>query len=144
MSNPIVRAEHNPVPLAVAQPGDNPAPAYKPLSLDVDVRLSVAGNVCVVMNTFRRAGDAAPGHRHHFDHMSLLTNGAVAVDVNGARTIYRAPRVIFIPRDTGHQFTALEPDTVLWCVHAARDIEGNVLDTDAPTDTPLHSISKGI
>lgn len=144
MNTPIVRAEHNPVPLAVPPVGDDASPAYKPLSPDVDVHLSVVGNVALVMNVFRRAGDVAPGHRHHFDHPTLLTNGAVSVAVNGRTSVYHAPKVIFIPRDTSHQFTALEAGTTVWCVHAARDIHGDVLDPDDPFHTPLHPISKGL
>lgn len=144
MNTPVVRAEHNPIPLAVPPVGDTPAAEYRPLSPDVDVHLSVVGNVALVMNVFRRAGDAAPGHRHHFDHPTLLTNGSVSCEVNGKATIYHAPKVIFIPRDTRHQFTALEDGTTLWCVHAARDLDGEVLDPDDPFNTPLHPISKGL
>jgi hypothetical protein len=74
-----MRIRHDPLPVAVAPVGDDPNPAYLPLTPDVDVCLNVVANLCAVMNRFRRAGDTAPGHRHHFDHSSLLTNDRLRV-----------------------------------------------------------------
>jgi quercetin dioxygenase-like cupin family protein len=142
--SPIIRAEHDPPLVAVPSVGNEARPQWRPLSLDVDIRFAVVANVAVVMNVFRKAGDSAPGHRHHFDHLTLLTNGRASFAVNGAVTEYAAPAIIIIPKDAGHQITAMEDGTTLWCVHAARDIDGEVLAPDAPADTRLHAISKGL
>jgi len=138
----ITRFESNPISTVTAPYGDSGF-EHAPMA-DVATSISVIENTCIVMNVFAKAGDSAPGHRHHFRHQSLLTNGRVRVCVDGVTTEYSAPKIIIIEKNKTHQFTALEDGTALWCVHAARDIEGEVLDADAPADTPMHPISKGL
>jgi hypothetical protein len=86
--------------------------------------ISIVDNVFVKLHHFVRVGDTHQGHSHTFDHITLLSSGAVKmVDDNGEQE-YKAPHLIVTPKGVKHQFTALEPNTVFCCVHAIRDGDG--------------------
>jgi len=70
---------------------------------------------------FAKAGDVNEGHKHNYDHMTLLATGKVAVHVNGQTTNFTAPQMIFIQAGKSHYIEALEDNTVAYCVHALRD-----------------------
>ena len=38
--------------------------------------------------------------------------------------------MIYITKDKAHDLEALSGDTVAWCIHALRDIDGNLLEPD--------------
>lgn len=82
---------------------------------------------------FRHAGDYEQGHAHDYDHLTLLAAGSLKVTVDGQSTVYKAPHMIYIHKDKQHELVALEDKTVAFCIHARRDIEGNVID---PTMVP--------
>lgn len=69
---------------------------------------------------FKNAGDTEPSHTHSFDHLTLLASGSVKCVVEGKETIFKAPHMIFIDKDKMHMFTALEDNTVAYCIHAMR------------------------
>ena len=56
-------------------------------------------------------------HKHNFDHMSILAQGCVLIEVDGVTTRHSAPAVINMPKDTVHRVQALEP-CVWYCIHA--------------------------
>lgn len=87
------------------------------------------GNLYVRKLQFTQAGTQFMNHKHFFDHISLLTKGAMCVNCTGQRRTYYAPSVIQIPKDTEHQITALVDDTHWWCVFAVRDDQGEVLES---------------
>lgn len=86
----------------------------------------IISNVWIKMMTFRKAGDFIPGHKHIFDHPTLVSQGSVEVDVSGELTTFTAPAIICIERDKVHKITALEDGTVASCIHAIR--EGREID----------------
>ena len=45
--------------------------------------LGFFGNIWVRQNVISKSGDFAEGHKHEFDHVSLLTSGSVEVEVEG-------------------------------------------------------------
>lgn len=139
---PIIRMQQDPFPFAVVAAGEDPAFQSMPVRKEPKHHMMIAGNLCVVMNRFEKEGDAGWGHEHHFDHQSLLTNGKVMVNVDGVVTKHEAPKMLFIPAGKKHQFVALADDTILWCVHAVRDGDGDVIDPDSRVDQ-IHPISKG-
>ena len=61
------------------------------------------------------------GHKHVFDHPHLLTQGSVEVNVEGVKSTFKAPHIIFIEKGKLHMITALEDNTVGACIHAIRD-----------------------
>jgi quercetin dioxygenase-like cupin family protein len=57
------------------------------------------------------------GHKHKYDHLSILASGAVKVDVGGMSVIYIAPIGVHIAAGKVHEITALEK-SVWYCVHS--------------------------
>lgn len=81
-------------------------------------KMAFVSNLFVRMMHFSKAGDCNEGHVHTYDHITLLSKGSVEVDVEGNKTIFKAPHMIFITRGKKHFLTALEDDTVASCLHA--------------------------
>lgn len=100
-----------------------------------DIRLSLAANTWVKQMHFAKAGCLNPGHKHSFDHQSLLALGSVKVTVNGEDTIFNAPHIIFIGAGHEHTMVSLEDNTIVYCIHALRDGE-RVEDIIHPDDVP--------
>jgi quercetin dioxygenase-like cupin family protein len=85
-----------------------------------------------------KAGDSFGGHKHHFDHVSLLTSGTVEVEVDGhPPKQFTAPTFIIIKKEHEHKFTALTDDVVWYCVFALRDYNGEVTDVYGDQHNPL-------
>jgi hypothetical protein len=76
------------------------------------------------------AGDTnGGGHKHKFDHVSLLTKGKVKVEIEGyPPKEFTAPTFIVIRKEPNHKFTSLEDNTVWYCVFALRDMDGEPID----------------
>lgn len=96
------------------------------------------GNIWVRSHFLRKAGDTnGGGHYHHFDHVSLLISGKVLVEVEGFEPKeFTAPRFIIIDKDHKHKFTALEDDTVYYCVFALRNHAGQYTDMYTGDNSP--------
>jgi hypothetical protein len=91
--------------------------------------LGYFGNIWVRMNYLKSAGDRAGGHKHNFDHVSLLCRGKVRVEIDGFEPKeFVAPTFIVIKKEHEHDFVALEDDTLWYCVFALRDVNGEVTD----------------
>jgi quercetin dioxygenase-like cupin family protein len=97
--------------------------------------LKLVDNVFVKMHQFINIGDTHQGHAHAFDHITLLSSGAVKMVHDNGEDEYKAPHLIVTPKGVKHQFTALEPDTVFCCIHAVRDGDG-LNDVASPDITP--------
>lgn len=99
--------------------------------------LGFIGNIWVRQNYMEKAGDKVGGHAHYFDHVSLLAKGSVEVSIDGKDPcIFHAPTFIVIRKNHRHEIKALEDDTSWYCVFAARDIDGSVLDIVGPENEP--------
>lgn len=83
--------------------------------------MACVGNLWLRQMQFVKAGDRNEGHEHNFDHVTLLAKGSVEVDVEGQKTTFSAPHMIYIIAGKSHFLTALEDDTIAYCVHALRD-----------------------
>jgi len=101
------------------------------------------GNVWVRSHTYRKAGDInGGGHYHHFNHVTLLAKGSIKVEIEGCEPKrYNSPTFVIIDKDKKHKITALEDDTVYYCVFALRDVDGDVTDIYSGDNNPYHSIS---
>jgi hypothetical protein len=106
-------------------------------------QLGFYGNVWVRSHTYRKAGDVnGDGHYHKFNHVSLLVKGAVRVEVDGCEPKrFIAPTFITIDKDKKHRVTALEDDTIWYCVFALRDVDGEVTDIYSGDNSPYNAIS---
>jgi quercetin dioxygenase-like cupin family protein len=83
--------------------------------------LKIVDNVFVKMHQFESIGDTHEGHTHTFDHLTLLAFGSVKMVHDNGEKIYKAPHLIVTPKGIKHQFTALESNTIFYCVHAIRE-----------------------
>lgn len=94
------------------------------------ITLSLVSNIWTRMMHFVNAGDREQGHIHTHDHVTLLAYGKLEVEVDGITTVFAAPHMIYINKDKKHQLTALEDNTLAYCIHALRDSDksGNILD----------------
>jgi hypothetical protein len=96
------------------------------------------GNIWVRMHHYDKAGQIHKGHKHHFDHVTLVTNGKVLCEVEGhAAKEFAAPTFITIAKDRMHNFTALEDNTTYFCLFAMRDLDGNVVDVFSKENSPV-------
>jgi len=111
--------------------------SHKNLS-DVE-QMGYFGNIWVRSHTFKNAGDTnGGGHKHNFDHVTLLAIGSVLVEVEGYEPKeFHGPTFIVIDKDHSHKFTALTDNVVYYCVFAVRDLDGEVTDIVADANSPL-------
>jgi hypothetical protein len=96
------------------------------------------GNIWVRSHYFAKAGDTnGEGHRHHFDHVTLLAVGSVLVEMDDHEPKeFHGPTFIVIDKDHKHKFTALTDGVVYYCVFAVRDIDGEVSDLYSEDNSP--------
>jgi hypothetical protein len=99
------------------------------------------GNIWVRQNWLAQKGDDnGGGHTHHFDHVTLLAQGRVKVEVEGFEPkVFIAPTFIVIKKEHKHRFTALEDKTLYYCVFALRDVDGEVTDFYSGDNSPYGS-----
>jgi len=106
--------------------------------------LGYFGNIWVRQNVLEKSGDVVLGHKHHFNHVSMLISGKVLVEVDGCEPKeFVAPTFIVIKKEYRHQFTALEDNTVWFCVYALRDVDGNVTDIYSGDNSPYGRVAAG-
>ena len=86
----------------------------------LEVKVGCVSNLYSRMMHFKNAGDTEHNHTHSFDHLTLLAAGSVKCVVDDKETIFKAPHMIFIHKDKMHAFTALEDNTVAYCIHPMR------------------------
>ena len=85
------------------------------------------GNIWVRQNTLDK-GENHEGHLHKFDHVTLLVSGKIQVKIEGYEpTFYTAPTFVIIRKEFYHTITALEENTLYYCIYALRDVEGEVI-----------------
>lgn len=72
-------------------------------------------------------GYTALSHKHNYDHLSILSSGAVVVQTDNYAKTYHAPACITIEAGTNHAITALE-DAVWFCIHATDVTDENEVD----------------
>lgn len=95
-----------------------------------DIHIGCVANLYSRMMHFVKAGDVEIGHKHQFDHLTLLAHGKLKINVEGVETIFEAPHMIYIHKDKIHELTALEDNTLAYCIHALRDGDavGDIID----------------
>lgn len=78
-----------------------------------------------------KAGDKRSGHKHNFDHTTIVFQGAVHVKATlpDGRVIeqdFEAPNYFLVRADVEHEITALKDGTEIWCVYSHRTPQGEV------------------
>ena len=76
------------------------------------------GRIFIKQMWLRMVGEACVSHAHEHDHVTLLAYGAVQLDSPDlAPKRFTAPAFIEITAGDHHRFTALVPNTMLYCIH---------------------------
>ena len=94
----------------------------------------VSGNIFIRPMKFEKAGNKVDGHKHNFDHTTIVFRGAVKVRATlpDGRLIERdfaAPAHFLVKAEVTHEITALVDDTEAWCVYSHRTPQGDVVQT---------------
>lgn len=91
--------------------------------------LGYFGNIWVRQNNIEKAGESFPGHKHKFDHVTLLVKGSIEVEVEGhSPKRFNAPTFVIIRKDYKHKVTSLTDDVLYYCVFALRNLDGDPIE----------------
>lgn len=99
------------------------------------IKLMAVSNVFSRIMHFQNAGDVEIGHKHTYDHATLVSSGSVCVEIlndgvpESSRT-FTAPDMVFIQKDKIHRLTALQDNTVCACIHALRTVDDELVDPE--------------
>lgn len=63
------------------------------------------------------AGTVAVQHKHNYDHLSILADGTVELEVDGVRSVHTGAACIPIKAGTHHGIRAIT-DATWYCIHA--------------------------
>ncbi len=74
-----------------------------------------------------KAGVYVPKHKHDYDHCSMLAAGSIRV-WHDEKLIgdFKAPQPLTVKAGIFHTFMSLEPNTLVYCIHATKDGEVEV------------------
>lgn len=103
--------------------------------LKMDVNHIYQHNVYVKEMRFSEANQTYCGHHHDYDHVTMVASGKVSVkfaaipEKNIPEEVREYTAVsTFVTRSfREHEITALTPDTVVCCIHAVRDKNGEII-----------------
>jgi quercetin dioxygenase-like cupin family protein len=91
-----------------------------------------SGNIFIRPNPLPKAGDQVQGHAHNFDHTTIAFKGAIRVkrtltDGTVQTVDLVAPAHCLIEAGVEHEITALEDNSVFWCVYSHREPQGDIV-----------------
>lgn len=102
-----------------------------------NIRISCLSNVYVRQMHFEKSGIVELGHRHPYDHATLLAAGSIRVELYDDDTKqlldpieYKAPAMVLIKKNFAHKITSMEDNTIAYCVHALRDETETIVDPE--------------
>jgi len=100
--------------------------------------IGILGNVWVRKQYYPQKEVNHKGHKHNFDHVSLLAVGSLQVTVEGyPPKIFHAPDFFIVKKDHYHNLLPLTDGVVAYCIFAVRDDAGNVSDMYSGNNTPF-------
>lgn len=99
-------------------------------------------NVYVKKMSFPDSGTTYCGHHHDYDHVTMVASGKVRVKFSAVPEAgigeeikeYNAVSTFVTRSFREHEITSLEPDTVVCCIHAVRDKDGEIVIPETPSD----------
>jgi quercetin dioxygenase-like cupin family protein len=87
-----------------------------------NVEWALADDIFIKQMLMDKANILVPQHSHAYDHISMLAAGSVRVWKDGKWwQDIKAPLPIFIAQGIKHTFMSLEPNTLIYCIHQARN-----------------------
>lgn len=86
-------------------------------------------NTWIRQKNFEYIGERVDGHKHQFDHVSILAQGTVTVDTlkeDGTRntSTHTGPKLLVMPKGTTHSVTSVSGDPIWFCIFADETING--------------------
>jgi len=99
------------------------------------IKISVVSNMWIKQMDFEHSGDIMEGHKHKFDHQTLLAVGVFEVCVDGVCGEY-ADTILFIEKGKEHSIKCVSDFGRGYCLHPLRDGE-KVEDIIDPADMPM-------
>lgn len=96
----------------------------------------VSGNIYVRQMVLAKDGDIIDGHGHNFDHTTYIPRGGARFDLLGEtdevlKTVVKRAtdgyNFILIRAGVRHRITATEDNTLLHCVYAHRNPQGDIV-----------------
>ena len=105
-----------------------------------DIKIISLSNVFTKSMHFVKKGDAMQGHTHTYDHATLVSSGSALVEMLDenlsvvSAKVFKAPEMIYVPKDKIHRITALEDNTVCACIHALRTIDEEIISPESFTE----------
>ena len=102
-----------------------------------EIEIICVSNVYSRLMRFKNAGDIEHGHKHTFDHGTLVSSGSVlyeVLDETGEKVVssktFTAPGFVFVAKNKNHRITALENNTVCACIHAMKTDDQEIVSPD--------------
>lgn len=99
------------------------------------MEIIAGGNIYIRKGTVPNAGEVVEGHAHNFDHVTLVRRGSFRIEQldetgNVVRAVDRdaIEGHVLIKAGVIHRLTALEDNSVYWCIYAHRNPQGEVLE----------------
>src|SRR5665213_2438264 len=92
----------------------------------------ISGNIFIRPNALLPKGYFIEGHKHLFDHTTIVFTGSVHVKrINLDETVteedFKSPSHFLVKAGVSHEITSLEDDTTYWCVFSHRNAQGDVV-----------------
>lgn len=94
------------------------------------IKLAQVHGLFTRMMHFADAGDIEIGHKHQFDHATLVAHGSVLVRCKGKETVFKAPELIWIAAELEHELVAQEANTVCVCLHTTESASSPIVSPD--------------
>jgi hypothetical protein len=100
------------------------------------IKIFAVSNVYCRLMEFEKEGDIELGHKHLYDHATLLSKGSLKVEMLDeldhvvSEKIFQSPSFIFIAKNVKHKLISLENETIACCIHALKDIDENIIPSD--------------
>lgn len=91
----------------------------------------ISGNIFIRPNYLDLIGDKINGHKHNFDHTTIVFQGSVHViarlpNGNIIERDFKAPDHFLVKAEVEHEIVALEDNTIFWCVYSHRTAQGKI------------------
>ena len=92
----------------------------------------ISGNIFIRPNNLNKVGEFVDGHGHNFDHTTIIFKGAVEVRAKLptgqiVERTFTAPAHFLVKAEVEHKITAVEDNTVFWCVYSHRTPQGDII-----------------
>jgi hypothetical protein len=105
--------------------------------MSVEVGILVCGNIAFRPGYFENVGDRCDGHKHNFDHPTIVTAGGIQVqllddddNVQEAHDVYAEAlrNFINIAKGRRHRLVALLPRSRYLCAYPHRNEDGEIVE----------------